>query len=364
MLTSLHDLLEFGVQAEASDWHIREGKNTFIRINSELMEVENSQVSADFLQQLISQICTAKDIELFENSGDANFAFIEDGIGRFRANLHKQCGKIGLALRYIKDQIPNITDCMLPPILKQIAGARNGIILITGATGCGKSTTMAALVDYINRHQNCHIMTIEDPIEFIYEDKNSIIQQREVGIDIPSYEAALFHVLRQDPDVIVIGEIRDRAAFDTAIKAAQTGHLVIGTLHTQNVITTLTRILDMYSEEEHTGILNALALTLQAVICQRLLPATEPGKRIPACEILRKCPIVEKLITENSFSKLPAAIEANEQLGMQTFNKHMLELIKTDLITEQTALEYTDQPEKLKMNLRGVFLSSQGGIIS
>lgn len=364
MLTSLHDLLEFGVQAEASDWHIREGKNTYIRINGELMEVENSQISTDFLQHLMTQICSPKDLELFEKNGDANFAFIEDNVGRFRANLHKQCGKIGLALRHIKDQIPNITDCMLPPILKEIAGTRNGIILITGATGCGKSTTMAALVDYINRHNNCHIMTIEDPIEFIYEDKNSIIQQREVGIDIPSYEAALFHVLRQDPDVIVIGEIRDRSSFDTAIKAAQTGHLVIGTLHTQNVITTLTRIMDMYAEEEHPGLLNSLAITLQAIICQRLLPAAEPGKRLPICEILRKCPIVEKLITENSFTKLPAAIEVNEQLGMQTFNKHMLDLIKSGHITEQIALEYADQPEKLKMNLRGVFLSSQGGIIS
>lgn len=364
MQTPLQELLALGIKEKASDWHIREGKNVYIRCNGKLLEIENSLTSKEFLEDLIKKICNEKDLIHLEETGDADFALEEDGIGRFRVNLHRQSSRLALVLRHIKSKVPNIAEMHLPPILKDISEANHGIILITGATGSGKSTSMAAMIDNMNKTQNRHIVTIEDPIEFVYEDKNCIIQQREVGLDVCSFDSALVHVLRQDPDVIVIGEIRNRDTFDTALKAAQTGHLVIGTLHTQSVVATVLRILDLYQTEEHIGVLHSFAQAMRAIICQRLLPTPDGRGRLPVCEIIRNAPVVEKLIAENKLTKLPSAIEANEQMGMQTFNKHLLELVYDGLITEEAALQNSDHPEALKMNLRGVFLSSDGGLVS
>ncbi len=363
-ICNLHDVLEMGVREGASDWHIREGKNVFIRLNGDLLEIEGSLTTKEFLETTIKQICTEKDCNYYDQTGDADFALQEEGVGRFRVNLHKQRGMHAFTLRHIKSKVPNVKNMNLPEVLLRIAENHNGIVLVTGATGSGKSTTMAAMIDHMNQTMNRHLITIEDPIEYVFEDKNCVIQQREVGLDVCSFDSALIHSLRQDPDVIVVGEIRNRDTFETALKAAQTGHLVMGTLHTQTAAATISRILDLYKSEEREGILKSLSQSLRAIICQRLLQRVDGKGVVPANEVLTGVPIVQKLLFEGRIDKLVAAIEANEKEGMMTFNQCYIKLVNKGIITREVALESSDAPEALRMNLQGIFLNASGGIIN
>ena len=361
---NMHEFLEMGVKEGASDWHIREGKNVFIRLNGDLLEIEGSLTTKEFLEATIKQICTEKDCHYYDETGDADFALQEEGVGRFRVNLHKQRGMHALTLRHIKSKVPDVKKMNLPEILLRIAENHNGIVLVTGATGSGKSTTMAAMIDHMNQTMNRHIITIEDPIEYVFEDKNCVIQQREVGLDVSTFDSALIHSLRQDPDVIVVGEIRNRDTFETALKAAQTGHLVVGTLHTQSASATISRILDLYKSEEREAVLKSLSQSLRASICQRLLQRVDGKGVVPANEILTGVPIVQKLLFEGRIDKLIAAIEANEKEGMMTFNQCFIKLVNKGIITREVAFESSDSPEALRMNLQGIFLNSAGGIIN
>jgi twitching motility protein PilT len=362
MESILHDLLNTAVENRASDVHIREDKTVVLRIDGNLVEVD-FVVDSEFLDKCLEQIVPPGHIEKFLNTGDLDFAWEEQDVGRFRVNLHRQRGRRAMTLRYVKGQAPTLAEVNLPEILKKIAESRNGIIFITGTTGCGKSTTMAAMLDHINSTQKKHIITIEDPIEFTFEDKKSFFEQREVGLDAETFDSALIHALRQDPDIIVIGEMRNRKTFETALAAAETGHLVITTLHTKDAAQSITRILDMFPMEERDSIRKSLAGTLRAIICQRLAQRAVGKGVVPINEILINTPIVRKLIFDGRLDKLGQAIEAGVEDGMMNFNMCLLKRVNEGIISEGKAMELSDNPQALKMNLQGIFLNEGGGII-
>ncbi len=356
----LHDVLSTGVEEGASDWHIRENRPVGLRIDQQLVELD-FVTDSEFVEQAVRQIMSPRLLQVYEETGDADFAFIEEGVGRFRANLHRQKGLMALTLRYVKGTVPPIEELGLPPVVLTVAERPRGIIIVTGTTGSGKSTTLACMIEHMNNTMSRHIVTIEDPIEYSFADNQCIIEQREVGLDTVSFNSALVHVLRQDPDVIVIGEMRDRTTFETAVTAAETGHLVMTTLHTQTAAQSVIRLLDLYPEEEREAVRRTLAVSLCAIICQRLVPRASGHGVVPAVEILINTPIVSKLIAENRLGKLPSAIEAGEEDGMMSFNRCLLNLVNEGIITEETALAASNNPQGLAMNLKGIFLSTDGG---
>ena len=358
--TIFHEVLLTGVQEGASDWHIREGSDVGLRVDGVLVAVDFS-TPRPLLEQFIKEILPPSLKTPFDMTGDADFAFQEEGVGRFRANLHRQRGMLGLTLRYVKGKVPDRLELGLPEILQKISEAKNGIVFVTGATGSGKSTTLAYMIEHMNETMNHHIITIEDPIEYSFADNKCIIEQREIGIDSISFESALIHALRQDPDVIVVGEMRSRATVETALSAAETGHLVLSTLHTTTASQTILRVLDMFPHSEREAVRRSIASSISAIICQRLVPRASGKGVIPAMEILLATPIVQKLITENKMEKLPMAIEAGVEDGMMSFNRSLLLLANDGMITEEAALAASNNPEALKMNLNGIFLNTDGG---
>ena len=362
-MSCLHDVLEMGVEAGASDWHVRQDSTVVLRVDGQLTEIEGFIPDQTFMDQLIQQICTEKDLKAFDEHGDADFAHQEDDVGRFRVNLHRQRGLISLTYRHIKAKVPDVAQLGLPPIIKEIAEAERGIILVTGTTGSGKSTTLAAMLEHMNTNLARHIITIEDPIEYHFLDGGCIFEQREVGPDCSSYDSALIHALRQDPDVIVVGEMRNRHTFDTALTAADTGHMVMSTLHTSNASQSVQRILDFYDETERDQIRLSLAQNLHAIVSQRLVPKAGGSGVVPANEIMIRTPIIRKLLEEDKIDKLASAIEAGERDGMMSFNQCLLKLVNEGHITEELALEKATNPEQLQMNLKGIFLNSGSAIL-
>lgn len=361
--TILHDILAAGVDEGASDWHIREGRPIGLRINGRLGELDFIADSG-FMDEVMKQIVPDVQEAHFKERGDADFAFEEEDIGRFRANLHRERSRRSITLRYVKASVPDREALRLPETVLRLAERRNGIVFVTGITGAGKSTTLACMIEHINEVQGRHIITVEDPIEYSFQDRNSVIEQREVGLDTVSFESALRHVLRQDPDVIVIGEMRDRITFETALMAAETGHLVLTTLHTMNAAQSILRILDMYNQYEREAVRKSLAVNLCAIICQRLVRRASGSGLVPAVEILVNSPIVSKLISENRMEDLPTVIDSSGEDGMMSFNKSLLGLIQEGLITEEDGLATSNNAEALRMNLSGIFLSTdKGGII-
>jgi twitching motility protein PilT len=298
-----------------------------------------------------------------ERDREVDFSYFAPGLGRYRVNVFCQRGELCLAMRYVKSHIPAFAELNLPEHLGKIASAENGIILVTGATGSGKSSTMAAMLEHINLTEKCHIITLEDPIEFVFEDKQCIIEQREVGLDTLSFERALVHVMRQDPDVIMIGEMRDSQSFMAALAAADTGHLVLTTLHTTTAYSSIGRVLDFFPAHERDQIRRQIAVNLHAVVCQRLVPCLAGGA-VPAVEIMINTGTVNKMIEENRLDKLFAAVETGTDDGMQTFNQSLYKLVKAKMISEQNALLYATNPDALKMNLRGIFLDESRRILS
>lgn len=358
----LHDLLEFAVQSRASDIHMRENKEVQLRIDSNLVQVD-TVTTTEILAKFCEDIVPPGRMEIYERTGDLDFAWQEPNVGRFRVNLHKQRGNMGITMRWVKSKPPTVAEAGLPEVLKRIADNSNGIIFITGTTGSGKSTTMAAMLDYINTTYNRHVITIEDPIEYTFEDKKSFFEQREVGLDAETFESALVHALRQDPDIIVVGEMRNRVTFETALAAAETGHMVITTLHTKDAPQSINRILDMFTIEERDSIRKSLSDVVKAIICQRLAKKASGKGVVPITEIMTNAPIVKKLIFDNRIDKLEQAIEANQEAGMMTFNQCLLEHYNNGDISEEKALELSDNPQALRMNFKGIFLTDSGGII-
>ncbi len=359
--TLLHDILAFGVQQNASDWHIKEDSPIAMRVASKLVTTDLIPDSK-FMNDIVRQLVPEKRLDDFDHTGDVDLSFVEHGVGRFRVNIHRQRGMTSVTLRHVKSEIIPIEGLGVPLVLKDIAESPRGIIIMTGTTGSGKSTTLAAMLEHVNMNFHKHVITIEDPIEFEFTDRLSFFEQREVGIDTLSFNSALVHALRQDPDIIMVGEMRDRESFTAAMRAADTGHLVISTMHAANATQAVNRILDFFSHEEQEGLRQGLALNLKSIISQRLVPKVGGGV-VPACEVMINTPLIKNLIEKNDLDKLARAVETGGQDGMQSFNQCLLRLFNEGKISESDALAYSSNPDSLRMNLKGIYLDSSDSII-
>ncbi len=357
---SLHELLRVLVENRGSDLHIQCDEAPLGRINGELGRFEMPPLTETDVLQLVRETLGAEEkVRIFLETRDYDAAVAIPDLGRFRANLFFQRNKPGMVLRTIGTKILSVNELELPGVLKTIAAANDGLVLVTGATGSGKSTTLAAMIDHINATQACHIMTLEDPIEFVHGNKMALVNQREIDVDSTSFAVALKHVLRQDPDVILIGEMRDAESAGVALTAAETGHLVFGTLHTQDAPESLERLVNLFPTDRIPQIRMQLSLGLRAIICQKLLPRAGGG-RAAALEILINTPRIRKLILEGDTPKIPLAIQSSRSEGMQTFNQALMDLVNTGKIEETTAIQFSPKPDELKMNLKGIFSGTSG----
>ena len=359
-----HKILKTAVEGGASDVHIKPDAPVVYRISSQLVETEmNQQPDEQWLGNVIDNIVPHQFKTKLNDDREIDFSYHVPGIGRFRTNCYQHLGNWCLAMRYVVAEVPKIDSLGLPEIIKSIAEEHRGIVLVAGTTGCGKSTTLAGMIDHINSTQKRHIITIEDPVEYVFKDKNCIIEQREVGLDTPSYQHSLKHVMRQDPDVIMIGEMRDDISFRAAMSAADTGHLVMSTLHTIDAPQSISRVLDFFPAAERESVRKQMVGTLKAIIVQRMT-VRKDGTVIPAIEIMINTPTISKLIVENRLEKLHVAIETGTDDGMQNFNQSLFQLVKDDIITKEEALEKATNPQALEMNFKGIFLSEGNRILN
>ena len=350
-----HRILRTAVEGGASDIHLKIGTPVVFRINRQLIAIECPYPTEAWMNSIVEQVTPAHLRQKLQEEREIDFSYFVPGIGRFRTNLFQQRGRWCFARRFVKTLVPSFDELGLLPQVRKIAEAPRGIVLVAGSTGCGKSTTLAAMVEHLNSNFKKHIITIEDPIEYVFEDNQSIIEQREVGLDTLSFHHALTLVLRQDPDVIVIGEMRDAISFTAAMSAADTGHLVLSTLHTTNAAQSVSRILDFFKAEEREQIRRQLSGCMQAVVCQRMV-TTVSGSVTPALEILFNTSTVKKLIEENRLDKLSAAIETGTEDGMLSFNQALFQLVKDEKISQKEALSKATNPQALEMNFKGIFL--------
>lgn len=358
-----HRILQTAIEGGASDVHLKVGGPVIFRINRQLIAVQAPVPTQEWMESVVTHMVPRHLKKRFEEEHEVDFSYFVQGVGRFRTNLFQECGRPCLAMRYVKTKVPSFEELGLLEILKRIAESPRGIVLVSGTTGCGKSTTLAAMIEHINAQFKKHIVTLEDPIEYVFEDNQSVIEQREIGLDSLSFEAGLKHILRQDPDIIMIGEMRDATSFSAAMSSADTGHLVLSTLHTTNASQSVGRILDFFKVDERDSVRRQLAATLQAVVCQRMV-STVSGGVMPALEIMINTATVKKLIEENRLDKLAAAIETGVEDGMQNFNQALYNLVKERRITEKEALAKATNPQALEMNFKGIFLDEGRRILS
>ncbi len=356
-------ILQGAVSAGASDVHLKVNSSVVFRISGELVPVEAPLPTTEWFEVILAKIIPEHLRAQFESDREVDFAYVHPGVGRFRVNVFQQRTAYTMALRAVKGEVRSFEDLHLPPIVRKIAEAPQGIVLITGATGSGKSTTLAAMIEHINVSSRKHIITLEDPIEYLFEDKQSVIEQREIGIDTATFQTGLKNVLRQDPDVIVIGEMRDSSSVSAAISAANIGHLVIATLHTVDAAKSIQRVLEFFPGPEREPTRQQLATTLHAVVCQRLVRTPAPSI-LPATEVLINTAAVAKLIHGGNLEKLTAAIELGTGDGMQTFDQVLYDLAKSGAITQEEAMANSPTPEALKMRFQGVILSESRRILS
>lgn len=354
-------VLQQGIEAGASDWHVKEASGICLRLSGEMVPLDVTPDHA-FMEEILGVMLTPDQRRKYEETGDADLSYAPEGIGRFRVNIHRQRALHAMTMRHVKSKVRTLEELGLPPVLATLSEAKRGIIIVCGTTGSGKSSTLAAMLDHVNRKFARHVITIEDPIEYEFQDNMCIFEQREVGLDTCSFQSALIHALRQDPDIIMVGEMRDRASFETSLQAADTGHMVLSTLHAANASQAIGRILDFFPKNEQDSIREALALNLQATIGQRLLPRAAGGM-VPVNEIMINTPLVRKLLLENDLDRLEDAIAAGREDGMMTFNNSILARINNGEITEETGLEASSAPDQLRMNLKGIFLGTGSGIV-
>jgi twitching motility protein PilT len=349
-------ILTTAVEGGSSDIHIKVGSPVIFRINRKLVVVEAPLPTLEWMETVLANIVPKHFKDQIGRMHECDFSYYIPNVGRFRTNCFYQRGHPCLAMRYVKTQVPTFEELGLLPVLKNIAESPRGIVLLAGTTGCGKSTTLAAMVEHINANSRKHIITLEDPIEYVFEDNQSVLEQREIGLDTASFGDGLKYVLRQDPDVIMIGEMRDSTSFSAAMSAADTGHLVLSTVHTTNAAQSVGRVLDFFKPDERDQIRRQIAGTLQAVICQRMVP-TIAGGMTPAQEILINSGTVRKLIEENRLEKLGAAIETGGEEGMLNFNQHLFQLVKEGKVSQTDALAKATNAQALEMNFQGIFLT-------
>ncbi len=363
-MSLLRKILEHAVRHGASDVHLAVGSPPAVRIDGEIRFVQAENLTPADTMAFLDEIMNDRQKEAFLNSGDADLAHSVPGLGRFRVNVLRQRGSVGIIMRHVRGKILDFATLNLPPAMNRIADLPRGLVLITGTTGSGKSTTLASMIDWINQRKRMHIITLEDPIEFLHTNKKSLINQREILIDTKDFYVALRAAMREDPDVILIGEMRDAETFQAAISASETGHIVFSTLHTTNAMLTLDRILDMFPSTMHQQVRSQISLQLKACVSQRLLPSADGTGRVPAVEVMFNNPGIAMLIKENNLKQIPTAIANGQEEGMQTFNMSLTRLIKSGLVKESDAMVASDNPDELKMMLQGIHLSTgRGGIL-
>lgn len=350
----LDDLLVEMVERDASDLFLKVGVAPHVRIDGQTVMLDYGTLSVEETQEIAYGLMSEEQIEQFERVPEMDLALGVRGVGRFRVNLFRQRGSIAMVFRHIKSPSFSFEELNLPDSIRMLAEKQRGLVLVTGTTGSGKSTTLAAMVNHINASRKCHIVTVEDPIEFLHTDRQAIVSQREVGFDTKSFGDALRHVLRQAPDVILIGEMRDLETVQTAIGASETGHLVLSSLHTIDAVQTVERIINFFPAYLHAQIRMEMALGLQGVISQRLLPRKNGNGRIPACEILIATPLIKKLLNEGKTLELLPALEEGSHWGMQSFNQALHKLIQENKVTFESAVAYATSPEELRLMVEGI----------
>lgn len=363
VLETIHGLLNLAVENGASDIHIKSNKPAFLRLSGHLESVEMDPIPPEDVREFIEQSVPEQFFGEWTRDRQVDYSYRVENIGRFRVNGFLQRGLPSVVMRHVSDHPPTFDELNIDgKVLSTLCKEKDGIVILCGATGSGKSSTLAAMINNINQNYDKHIVTLEDPIEFTYTDIKSIINQREVGIDCASFADGMRAVLRQDPDVIMVGEMRDRDTFETALQAAETGHLVFGTLHASNAQQAIQRLFEFFPHERKIALQRQVASSLRALITQKLLPALEGGGRYPVSETLILDSLARKTIIEGDFEKIEAVIEANDDNGSKTFNQDLYRLVKDGKITKQNALNQSPNPSQLEMNLKGIFLSS-GGIV-
>jgi twitching motility protein PilT len=353
----INDLLKIATERKASDLHLKVGSHPVIRVNGKLMPLaELPRLSQEDSIAMAFSIMSGRQKQKFKDHYEIDIAYSVPGLGRFRVNVFQQRGTVGLVLRVIPAKILTFKELLLPPVIETISNEARGLILVTGTTGSGKSTCLAAMIDYINSTRTEHIMTVEDPIEFLHRDKKSLVNQREVEVDTKSFSGALRSALRQDPDVILVGEMRDYETIETALTAAETGHLVLSTLHTLDATETVNRIISVFPPHQQKQIRLQLGVVLKAVISMRLLPRADDRGRVPAVEVLRTTGYIRDCVENKEKTKLirDAIAAGTSQYGMQTFDQSIYTLYKRELITMDEALRRCTNPEEFKLKLQGI----------
>src|SRR4051794_35314703 len=362
----INSLFRAVMKHEGSDLHLKVGLPPMMRLKGVIRRMELPPISSEQMERLFFEIMTTSQRRTLEETGGSEFAHV---IGqdecRFRVNILKQRGHHGLVARRVNTKVPTFAGLGLPPSIEQLCKYDQGMIILAGVTGSGKSTTIASMLDYLNETEPLHILTIEDPIEFLFQDKKSIINQREVGIDVCDWHTALKHAVRQDPDIILVGEMRDQETFSAALHAAETGHLVFGTIHASTASSTISRILDLFPREMHGPLRQNMAFNLKAVIAQKLLPTTKELQakgvtRVPTNEIMRSNPIIRKLLLTEEDTKLGDAIRLGKEEGMQDFTESLKQLVQSEKIERATAFEVAPNVEQLKMALKGINVAQPG----
>ncbi|MBL8122756.1 MAG: type IV pilus twitching motility protein PilT [Pyrinomonadaceae bacterium] len=357
MLNRIDDLLRMSMSFGASDLHLRAGSTPVIRVNGELKTLTGvSKLNQDETLEMAFSMMSNRQKQHFKEVFEVDLGYGVSGLGRFRVNIFQQRNSIGIVARVISDHIRNFSELGLPPVLNAVSEENRGLILVTGTTGSGKSTTLAAIVDHINQKRNCHIVTIEDPIEFLHKDKESFVTQREVDVDTRSFAEALRGSLRQDPDVILVGEMRDLETIETALVAAETGHLVLSTLHTLDAAETLTRILSAFPPYQQKSIRIQLAGLLKAVVSQRLIKSVNGKGRVPAVEVMISTPLIrDYILHEDKTASIRDVIAAGtSQYGMQTFDQSLFYLYQSGLIGLDEALRGATNPDEFRLRLAGI----------
>ena len=359
-ITFMHDLLRNMLQKGGSDLFITVGAPPSMKVDGKLIPITNQPLTASHAQVIVRSIMNDRQIREYEETQECNFAISLPNVSRFRVNAFMQRNSSGMVLRVINSEIPTMAELTLPTVIQDVAMTKRGLVIFVGGTGCGKSTSLAAMLGYRNENSQGHIVTIEDPIEFVHKHKNCIITQREVGVDTESFEIALKNTLRQAPDVILIGEIRDRETMEHAVAFAETGHLCLATLHANSTNQALDRIINFFPEERRAQLLMDLSLNLKAIISQRLLPKKDTDGRIPAVEIMINSPLMADLIFKGDVPKMRELISKSREMGMQTFDQHLFDLIEEGLITVEDGLRNADSINDLRLRLKLESKESKG----
>jgi twitching motility protein PilT len=358
----VNKLFRMVMKHEGSDLHLKVGLPPMMRLKGVIRQMEAKPLTQEDMERLLFPVMNEHHRKILEDTGGADFAHVVGNEEcRFRVNLFKQRGRLSLVARRVNTKVPTFEKLGLPPSIETLCHFDQGMIILAGVTGSGKSTTIASMLDFINEHERVHILTIEDPIEYMFADKKAVINQREVGLDVSDWHTALKHAVREDPDIILVGEMRDRETFEAGINAAETGHLVFGTIHASSAASTIGRILDLFPADMHQAMRQSLGFNLKSIICQKLLPSIKPGvQRVPTNEIMILNPTIRELIIKGEDKKLSDAIKIGFLEGMIDFTESLRQLVERGDVDRAAAMEVAPNPEALKMALKGIKVATPG----